>query len=109
MEREAAALFGTKRTPLSGSNSGHDTNSDSLHPRLYIEAKYRAKFGLVSLFRSIEKAAAKEKKLPVLVLKEKNMPGVLLMVRPADIAAIYGELRLSELLGQPSPTDCLCS
>ena len=37
-ERRVAKFFGTKRTPLSGSNSGH-THSDTLHPRLYIEVK----------------------------------------------------------------------
>ncbi len=37
-ELRVAKFFGTKRTPLSGSNSGH-THSDTLHPRLYIEVK----------------------------------------------------------------------
>lgn len=38
-ERRAAKFFGTNRTPLSGINSRHDTSSDTLHPRLYIEVK----------------------------------------------------------------------
>jgi hypothetical protein len=40
-ERQVAGFFGTKRCHLSGSNSGHDTCSDSLHGRLYVEQKHR--------------------------------------------------------------------
>lgn len=39
-ERRIAAMFGTVRTPLSGGSSRH-TNSDTLHPELYIEIKKR--------------------------------------------------------------------
>ena len=41
-ERRVAKFFGTKRTPLSGINSGHSTHSDTLHPRLYLEVKSAA-------------------------------------------------------------------
>ena len=52
-ERKVAEFFGTKRVPLSGSNSGHGTNSDSLHPKVYIECKVREKFSIWSLFVDI--------------------------------------------------------
>ncbi|MGD9697581.1 hypothetical protein [Acinetobacter sp.] len=39
-ERTVASRAGTKRTPLSGINSGHETHSDSLSDDFYIEAKY---------------------------------------------------------------------
>lgn len=38
-ERKVAKFFNTNRTPLSGINSRHDTHSDTLHPKLYIEVK----------------------------------------------------------------------
>ena len=70
-ERRVAALFGTTRTPLSGGN-GRQTRSDTLHPRLYIESKYRQRFALVDLFIETMGKAAKEGKLPVVVLVEKR-------------------------------------
>ena len=46
-ERYVARIFGTERTPLSGSNSKH-TSSDTLSEEFYIEVKYfrsdRSKF-----------------------------------------------------------------
>ena len=39
-ERKVARRAGTERTPLSGLNSRHDTNSDSLSEEFYIEAKW---------------------------------------------------------------------
>jgi len=39
VELRLAKMFGTKRTPLSGGNSGH-TRSDTLHKRLFIELKH---------------------------------------------------------------------
>ena len=48
-EAVVANYFGTRRVPLSGSNSGHGTNSDSLHPKLYIECKVRSKIALWQL------------------------------------------------------------
>ena len=43
-ERDAAAVFGAKRQPLSGSSGRDDlTRSDSLHKKLFIETKFKAK------------------------------------------------------------------
>lgn len=84
-ERIVASFFGTKRVPLSGSNSGHNTNSDSLHPRIYIECKVREKFALWKLFRDTEDKAKVEKKVPVVAIKQKGERGYLLIVRPQDL------------------------
>ena len=69
-ERRVAALFGVTRTPLSGGN-GKQTRSDTLHPRLFIETKYRKYFANVTLFLETAALAVAEKKMPVLVLVEK--------------------------------------
>ena len=84
-ERKVAEFFGTRRVPLSGSNSGHGTNSDSLHPRLYIECKVREKFSLWTLFKDTETKAKIEKKVPVVAIKQKSERGYLLLIRPEDL------------------------
>lgn len=88
IERDVASLFNAKRVPLSGSNSGHDTTADVLHDDLYVEVKYRKNFALAKLFIETEKLANKENKTPVVAIKQRNMTGVLFIVRPEDLAEI---------------------
>lgn len=87
-ERVVAKFFGTRRVPLSGSNSGHGTNSDSLHPKLYIECKVRGKISLWQLFIDTENKAKVENKLPVVAIKQKGEKGYLLVMRPEDLEKI---------------------
>lgn len=87
-ERTVATFFGTRRVPLSGSNSGHGTNSDSLHEKLYIECKLRGKISLWQLFEDTEKKAAQENKIPIVAIKQKNSRGYLLVIRPDSIKEI---------------------
>lgn len=102
VEQWAATFFGTKRVPLSGSNSGHNTSSDSLHPLIYIEAKYRNNdFAILNLFRDTEEKAILEKKIPLLVLKQKDFEGHVFVMRPEDLSL------LSELKELSSSTDSL--
>ncbi len=76
-EQRAAAKFGTRRAPLSGSNGGV-TGSDSLSESCYIETKYRQKHWAVSLFHEVEEAAGKEKKLGGIVDREGKFPVLIL-------------------------------
>lgn len=87
-ESLVASFFGTKRVPLSGSNSRHGTNSDTLHEKVYIECKVRNKFSLWSLFEDTERKANVENKIPVVAIKEKGKKGFLLLIRPNDIKKI---------------------
>lgn len=87
-ERTVASYFGTRRVPLSGSNSGHGTNSDSLHPKLYIECKVRSKIALWQLFVDTENKAKVEGKIPVVAIKQKGEKGYLLVMRPEDLKKI---------------------
>lgn len=64
-------MFKTTRTPLSGGNSKM-TRSDTLHPRLFVEAKMRKHFSVVTLFCETRELARKEGKMPVVVLQEKG-------------------------------------
>lgn len=87
-EREVASEFGTKRVPLSGSNSGHNTNSDSLHPELYIECKVRQNVWLHTLYNDTESKAKVEGKIPLVAIKQKGQKGYLLAFKPEYLEKI---------------------
>ena len=91
VEMEAARFFGAERVPLSGINSRHDTHSDSLHPKLYIETKYRTKHYAVALYlETLPKSRAEGKPL-VIALKQHHQgrregdPPFLIVIDPKDI------------------------
>jgi hypothetical protein len=71
-ERNAARALGTTRTPLSGGAS-RQTRSDSLHPRIYLETKYRQRFAVVELIRKEEVKAKKEEKTAILCLQQRGL------------------------------------
>lgn len=96
-ERRAAVFFGTRRTPLSGTNSGHATGSDTLHERLYIECKTRRAIGMLDTMRETIKAAAAEGKVPLLWLHQTGKPGDFILCRPEDLTAIAREQRTTQL------------
>ena len=86
-ERQIAAFFGGKRTPLSGGNSG-GTRGDVIHPSLYVEAKLRKKHSVVSLWDDTAKQAKKEGKIPVICLCEKNRKNFWVLVHSDDLAEV---------------------
>ena len=94
VERKVAAFFGTKRTPLSGGNSGH-TRSDTLHQALFIETKYRVKHSAVQLWRKTEELARKENKIPVVALVEKGARGYWFLVHASDLLSVADERTLA--------------
>tara|TARA_R100000808_G_scaffold21634_1_gene46768 strand:+ start:7867 stop:8208 length:342 start_codon:yes stop_codon:yes gene_type:complete len=86
-ESTIAKLFGTERTPLSGSNSNHGTSSDTLHPKLYIETKTREKHAVFSLMKDTKEKAKQEKKLPVVALCQNKTHGAIICIRQQDLDA----------------------
>lgn len=90
LERRVAAFFHAPgRTPLSGSNSRHNTQSDTLHEALYVECKQRKACGAVALFRDTEAKARLEKKVPVVALQQTgDTLGWLIVCRPKDLAVL---------------------
>lgn len=82
-ERRVAGFFGTQRTALSGGNS-KITRSDSMHKKLFIEAKLRVKHAVVSLWRETKVLAEKEGKIPVICLNEKGKEGFWIMCHSSD-------------------------
>lgn len=87
IERKIARFFGSDRTPLSGSNSKH-SQSDSLHPILYIETKYRVAHSAITLWRDTAEKAKAEEKIPVVALAEKNKQGFWVLVHSSDLTAV---------------------
>jgi hypothetical protein len=92
-ERNAAALFGARRQPGSGSGGRDDeTRSDSTHSRLFVETKLRAASSVRSLWEETRERARREGKTPVLVLYAKGKPGGLIVVHQDDLATVAAEL-----------------
>lgn len=86
-ERRIAKIFGTRRTPLSGGNSGH-TRSDTLSSELFIEVKHRKKYPLEKLWNKICKESKEEDKIPLAVFLKKNHPEPLVLCKLKDIKFI---------------------
>lgn len=89
LERRICEKFRGRRTPLSGSNSQHDTSSDCIElspefQKFYIEAKLRAKFMHHRIFKDVKQKARDENKIPLLVTHEKNENGNLVILRLED-------------------------
>ena len=82
-----AGFFGTRRTPLSGGNSGI-TRSDSLHPALFIEAKQRKNPAVMNLFENTAKLAKLENKIPVLGIHRKGSRTWLVVCSITDLKMI---------------------
>ena len=89
LERRLCAMFGGRRTPLSGSNSQHGTSSDCIEQspefqKFYIEIKLRAKFMHHGIFRDVKQKAKDEDKIPLLISHEKSEKGNLIILQLND-------------------------
>lgn len=93
-ERRIAKQFGTTRTPLSGSNSG-GTQSDTKHPRLYIEIKSRKRLPewFTKTVEDTKAKAMKEDKIPLTVFHQKGSTDDYFVLNVSDIIKIAKELR----------------
>jgi hypothetical protein len=96
VERKIAKLFGTERSPCSGM-SGKMTASDTLHERLFIEVKYRAKNVVATWFKQAEQKGKKEGKLPVIVLHIKGTHTWLAICSLSDMPQVASYLDLEVL------------
>jgi hypothetical protein len=91
-EAKVAAMFGSLRQILSGSSGrAENTASDSTHPRLFIECKYRDRHAVRGLWERTRDLAKKERKTPVVSLVDKGMPGFLLCIHSDDFRAVVVE------------------
>jgi hypothetical protein len=86
-ELRIAKFFGAQRNPLSGGNSKH-TRSDSLHPVLFVECKWRQKSSLCNLYRNTVPMAKVEGKIPVLAITDKATKADLIVMRKEDLLEV---------------------
>ncbi len=85
-----AGFFGTRRTPLSGGNSGI-TRSDSLHDELFMEVKQRKNPAVMNLFEETAKMAKVENKIPVLGIHKKGCRVWLVVCSITDLKFIAAQ------------------
>lgn len=70
-----------RRTPLSGSNSGHNTSSDCIYMNgLYVEAKHRKSHSVLKLLKETIDQAKAEFKIPVVRLTQHMMRGAAYLI-----------------------------
>lgn len=87
-ERRAARFFGAERS-FAGSNRRPDrTKSDTTHPDVYIEVKYRERSAARSIWSDADAKAHKEGKVPVVALFDKSRQGFLLVVHEGDFDSV---------------------
>lgn len=91
-EQRVASWFGTTRKALSGSgNQPGETTSDTNHPRLYIECKYRAAHAAVHTWDDAKPKADAEGKVLVVALGVKGRSGGWLLVHVDDFLTVAEE------------------
>ena len=95
-ESRVAALFEARRQVLSGSCGRDDlSRSDSTHPRLFIESKYRERHAVRSLLDDTKALARKEGKIPIVALIDKGRPGFLVCIHSDDLPVVVVEYTLA--------------
>jgi hypothetical protein len=80
---------------LSGSASRH-TGADTLHPKIYSEAKYRKRWAIWTLYEAVKVQADKEGKVPCLYLKGRGKRGYLCFFHSKDLKMLIQAYRGSQ-------------
>lgn len=86
-ERRLATFFNTRRTPLSGGNSGH-TRSDTLSPHIFLESKSSKKSAIWTLYKKTRPLAKAEGKPCVLVHHLDSHEGFLITFHSNDLQEV---------------------
>jgi len=93
LERTAARKLGGER--LSRGNNFSESMLDVEHPWLAIDAKWRSSLATAKWFKKLikdnEKIYGKERKVPILVIKEKNMRGELVVITLDDFIKVVND------------------
>ena len=101
-ERRMAKAFNTTRTPLSGSNSKHNTNSDTLSPYFYLESKSAKRHAVWSLWDETKPKARKEGKPGAIVLHRDRSPGFIIAIHSDDLQAFIQSCIISGVYQDPT-------
>lgn len=93
-ESRAAKLFGTVRRPLSGGNQSgglEGPRDDAQHEVLHLETKSGASVAPWSLYKRTARIAAREGRVPVLVLQQHREHGLLVCINSQHMEAVIRE------------------
>ena len=103
---KVAKLFKTKRNPFSGSNS-HQSMSDTLHEKFYIEMKDGKKSLPTVLWRDTVTKAKQENKIPMLIQHGKNekIKDARITLRLSDFLTLTQTKEDSEPIMNPPPKE----
>jgi hypothetical protein len=97
-ERRAAILFSGVRNAFSGAAPAlTGSRADVRHPYLFIEAKYRQKHGLATIWKDAARKADFEHKIPVVVLAEKDRRGCWIILHSDDLDRLSRAGRIDDL------------
>jgi hypothetical protein len=69
------------------------TSGDIIHPKLYVECKYRSHVALLTTMHNVEQCSLKEGKIPVLVLQQKHAKQAYHLIRINDLEKVYESVR----------------
>ncbi|KKN05244.1 hypothetical protein LCGC14_1089370 [marine sediment metagenome] len=112
-ERRVAAYLNTRRTPLSGAMSGHNTHSDTLHPDLYVECKWQGtKSAVLTLWDDTVAKAKREGKIPLLAMHRRGSRvefGALPLPLAADLLKLFMALAPEKTSATTSMRCCKCN
>lgn len=97
-ERKAADMIGGIRQGPRTQAGSKMTTGDVIHPRVYVEVKYRASHAVCSLARGVREKANKERKIAVTVLQEKGAKTRLWCVDERDLYQFACEILEAETL-----------
>ena len=90
-ELKLSKMFGARRNPLSGSNSGHST-SDTLHEEFYIEIKDGKQSLPTKLWIDTVQKAKQEGKIPMIVRhgKQEKLMDARITLKLSDFLTLTG-------------------
>lgn len=95
-----------RRTPLSGSNSGHNTSADAINLNgLYVEAKHRKIHSVLTLLRDTMVQAKAERKIPIVRLTQHLMRGAAYLIHSAYLDDVLKTLCINRCV---SPFESSC-
>ena len=105
-ELKVAKLFKTKRNPFSGSNS-HQSMSDTLHEKFYIEMKDGKRSLPTVLWQDTVTKAKQENKIPMLIQHGKNekIKDARITLKLSDFLALTQTKEDSEPIMNPPDKD----
>lgn len=98
-ERKAAAVIGGLRQGPRTRSGSKQTTGDIIHPRVYVEVKYRQSFATCSLHRENRAKATKESKVAVTVLQEAGAKSRVWCVDERDLYEFAAEVLAAALDG----------